>query len=129
MWNLSPPVALALILSGCSDGCATTPVVSHSSPDRRHYALVFERSCGATTDYSTQVSIVRESEQPTGVANTFVADTDHGVAKAGGWGGPWADVSWVSASEVAIRYAAKARIFKRAEDVDGVHIAYREVTP
>lgn len=32
------------------------------SPDNEHKAVVFQRDCGATTDFSTQVSILRANE-------------------------------------------------------------------
>ncbi len=39
--------------------CANTVIAESLSPDSEWKAVLFERSCGATTGYSTQVSLIR----------------------------------------------------------------------
>ena len=53
-----------------------------------------------------------------------MADDDHGAAADGGWGGPWIAVTWLAPKHLLIRYAAKSRIFKKAENVEGVLVSY-----
>ncbi len=119
-------VAYAVIVSGCSDERANTVVASRDAPDGRHSAVLFDRDCGATTGFSTQLSVLRDGEKPTGNANAFVADTDHGQARAGGWGGPWTDVTWLSKDRLLVRYATNSRVFTRIGNVAGVRITYQK---
>ena len=74
---------LSLWACGKLDPCGNTIVARVASPSRIHDAIVFERDCGATTSWSTQVRIVRSgarfletstawsSTQP---GNVFVVD-------------------------------------------------------
>ena len=49
-------------------------------------AVLFDRHCGATTGFTTQVSVVESDKTPFGKGNVFIAD---GGTKAAKWGGPW----------------------------------------
>jgi hypothetical protein len=100
-------------------------LVSRSdSPSGKYSAVIFQRDCGATTSFSTQISILKPGDLPSGRGNTFRADDDHGAAPAGRWGGPWAELSWLAPDHLLIRYGTKSRIFKRAENVGDVKISY-----
>ena len=104
---LKPALILAAVaVSGCTDGCGNTVVRQADAPDGKHSAVMFQRDCGATTGFSTQLSIVRAGEPPAGAGNTFRADDDHGAASAGDWGGPWAEMSWLAPDRLLVRYAA-----------------------
>ena len=116
------------IVAGCSDACSNELVTSATAPDGRHSAALFQRDCGATTGFSTQISLVAPGEKPGSGGNAFRADDDHGAARAGTWGGPWAEMKWLGADHLLVRYAAKSRIFEGADHVDGVRVTY-EVVP
>lgn len=118
---------LELPLSGCSDVCANTPVREVAAPDGRHKAVLFQRDCGATTGFSTQVSVLESGDTLTGSGNVFVADTDHGAAEVAPWGGPTAELTWLAADHLLISYAAKARLFTQEREQDGVRVSYRVV--
>lgn len=62
------------------------------SPDGQREAVMFQRDCGATTGYSTQISVLDHGETQVGGGNAFRADDNHGVAAVGEWQGPWADM-------------------------------------
>jgi len=100
---------MALIgLGGCSDACRNTVVDRALSPDGMHAAVLFERDCGATTGFSTQVSVLgRDSRVSNG--NVFIADAGHGAAATGSWGGPWAELKWIAKDHLLIRYAGQIR--------------------
>ena len=74
------------------------------SPDNEYKVVVFQRSCGATTGFSTQVSILRVSSQlPNKSGNTFIMD-----------GHPdWTliEVKWNGNRSVAIEYPDSFEIF------------------
>ena len=117
-----------IALSGCSDGCANSAVSRAVSPDGLHTAVMFQRDCGATTGFSTQISVVAPGREPSGSGNTFRADDDHSAATAGDWGGPWAEMKWLAPDHLLIRYAAKSRLFEQEDKVSGVKVSYQQVT-
>lgn len=97
------------------------------SPDGEHVAVLFQRDCGATTGFSTQISILDASDKPSGSGNAFIADDGHGAARVGDWEGSWAEVKWLSPDHLLIRYAARSRLFKQEKRLSGVEIAYQVV--
>lgn len=128
MVRLGIPVALMVALSGCSGGCANEVIRRVNAPDELHTAVLFQRDCGSTTSFSTQISVLDQNDQPTGGGNVFRADDNHGAAKDGDWGGPWADVKWLAADHLLIRYAARSRLFAQGNNLSGVRITYQQVT-
>ncbi len=119
--------ALVGLVAGCSDTCTNTIFTTALAPDGQHRASSFQRDCGATTGFSTQISLVGPGENVTSVGNAFRSDDDHGAARAGSWGGPWADMKGLAADHLLVRYAAKSRIFQRADYMDGVRLTYQEM--
>ncbi len=125
MWRVILISVLITVLGGCTDICSNTVVQRTDAPDGRHSAVLFQRDCGATTGFSTQVSILGTGEQPTGAGNAFRADDDHGAATTGDWGGSWAEMRWLAPDHLLVRYAARSRIFEQSERVSDVKITYR----
>lgn len=124
----TPLTLIALFaFAGCSDACENTTASRLISPDGTHAATLFQRDCGATTGYSTQISVLDNGEAPADSGNAFRADDDHGAAAVGEWQGPWADMRWLAPDRLLIRYAAKSRVFQQAKEVDGVKITYQQV--
>ena len=107
--------------------CSNKIVSRAHSPNEQQDALMFQRDCGATTGFSTQISILAVGSAPSGSGNTFRADDDHGAARAGDWEGPWAEMKWLSPDRLLVRYAAKSRLFAHEEEVSGVRITYQAV--
>ncbi|MDP4527933.1 hypothetical protein Q3O59_02645 [Alkalimonas delamerensis] len=57
-----PILMFALVLSFGADGiCGNDIYAEIHSPDRRYKAIVFQRDCGASTDFSTQISILKNN--------------------------------------------------------------------
>ena len=95
------------------------------APDGRQHAVVFVRDCGATTDFSTQVSVLPAGRAVSGGGNAFVADADHGRAPRARDGGPAVTVRWVSPQQGEIGYDGRARTFKTEHQLGKTTIAYR----
>lgn len=119
--------AAVLSLGGCSDSCSNRLIGRADAPDEQRTAILFQRDCGATTSFSTQVSVVTHGSQSPKSGNAFRADDNHGAAAAGNWGGPWAEIKWLAADHLQIRYARQSRVFEQAEHVSGVRISYQQV--
>lgn len=116
------PLALLFGLGACSNPlCTNETIVEVRSPDGDHRAVMFMRECGATTDFTTQVSVDPWFFQPIG--NVFVADSYNG-GKRGSWGGPWARIEWVSPSALRISFDKRARVFTRNNSAHGAKIFY-----
>jgi hypothetical protein len=112
------------------DLCENQVLADIAAPDHRTRAVVFQRNCGATTDFSTQVSLVRGSRQlSNGGGNVFVVDSDHGRAPAGPGGGPAVEVRWIDAAQLEIRHDQRARVFHADSLVHGVRIRFVAVDP
>ena len=80
------------------------------------------RECGATTDFTTQVSVDPWFFQTFG--NAFVADAYNGGAR-GSWGGPWTEIRWTGNNSLLVTYDRRARLFTNNRLVHGVRISYR----
>ena len=119
---------IGLILLGstsCLDvECNNSVLQDIASPDGRRHAIVFERSCGATTGFSTQVSVLTRSRELSGGGNVFVVDDDHRKVPAGPGGGPAVTVRWLDARTVEVHYDKRARVFHQALRHDDTEIRY-----
>lgn len=99
-----------------------------TSPDGARDAVRFERNCGATTGFSTQVSVLLHGERPTKSGNVFVADGDHGKAASAPWGGPWAELRWLGKHDLLVSYDGDARVFRQEREWSGARIRYAAVS-
>ena len=115
------------MIGGCSDTCENELISTADAPTGDLKAVLFQRDCGATTGFSSQVSLTKSDGAPYGAGNVFVADADHGRANAASWGGPWVELHWLSPQHLLVRYDANARVFKNNESVSGVRISYEKV--
>jgi hypothetical protein len=111
---------------GCgSDPCANEELQTIVAPDGKRKAIVFERDCGTTTGFSTQVSLLSANDKLRNESgNTFIADTDHGKAPSGPGGGPEVNLQWTGEREIVVKYDNSARVFRSEQSVDGVMIRY-----
>lgn len=112
-----------------SSGCGNEVISEVASPDNQFKAVVFERDCGATTDFSTQVSIIKTSDSLGNFSgNVFTSDTNHGYAPSGPGGGPEVKVRWISSSLLVVSYHSAARVFEAKQAVGLVKVQYEEQT-
>jgi len=54
---------IVLLYSFSLNMCENTIVKSKISPDEKWNVVIFERSCGATTGYSTQISLIKANNE------------------------------------------------------------------
>jgi len=91
---------------------------------------MFERDCGATTNFSTQVSLLPSEGVLQNVAgNVFIADTNHGLAPFGRGGGPTLILSWENAQSILLAYDSRAQVHRAAEQIGDIHIRYAPEPP
>lgn len=116
---------MLLLLVGCSDPCANQVVSDGKSPTGAQHAVVFERSCGATTDFSLHVSLlpIGEALRNDG-GNAFVADGNHGKVQS-----LYVRTRWSGPQELVISYPKDARLFRHESRVKGTAIVYKPGGP
>src|SRR4051794_26546999 len=94
-------VGCAMLFGDGFDMCGNTVLRTIPSPDGKLKAVIFERSCGATTGFSTQVSILRSNDKlPHEAGNLFVV----AGYSSGPGGGPWVDVKWSQDRQLLVKY-------------------------
>lgn len=105
--------------------CENSPLRESLSPDGARKIVVFERSCGATTDFSTQASLLKSDRAlPSGAGNLYIADTNQGTALSGPGGGPALKIRWKTPRSVILTAAAGARVFLARQRIEDVQIEY-----
>lgn len=101
-----------------------------TSPDSSVRAVVFRRSCGATTGFSTEVSVIGPNEPlPTGdvIGNVFaVGDTSRHRAEISFEDVLSLNVEWMSPRVLQITHSARADVFRQQHERGGVRILYRK---
>jgi hypothetical protein len=103
--------------------CGNKIITEVPSPDGKLKAVSFVRDCGATTGFSTQVSIIpADSYLPNEAGNAFTSDGNHGAAASGSAGGPPVGLSWASSQELFIAHHPGARVFRAESRVSGVAV-------
>lgn len=102
--------------------CGNTEILRLTSPDGRHDAILFEHNCGATTDFTTHVSVLPAgTELDDDGGNAFAAEPGDTGARAD-WGGPPVDLAWQPGDTLMIRYDASAAVVFIAERAEGVTV-------
>ena len=87
--------------------------------------VVFRRDCGATTGFSTQVSLLESGEALENESgNLFSADTNRGNAPKGEGGGPKVRVEVIAVDRIKILHHPDARVFLRRNEWRGMKIGY-----
>ncbi len=114
------------LLSGMFDGlCGNTLLAETPSPEGNLRAVVFERNCGATTSFSTQVSVIESgSTLPNEGGNVFVATTGHGKAPSDQGGGPDVQITWLSPTVLRIEYHPLAEVVRAETSFESVRVEY-----
>ena len=133
LWLFSfTTLALLFVALSCmsrTEDCQNELLKEVRSPDGKLKAAVFQRDCGATTGFSTQISILPADEKLLDKSgNIFVADTDHGKAPSGAGSGPKVEVRWVNENELLIRHDSRARVFHSEQSLNNVRILYEQAS-
>ena len=130
--NCALTLALLCVCTACTNiaaDCRNQVLEELASPSGKMKAVIFQRDCGATTGFSTQISVLSKDEKlPEEGGNVFVADTNRGEAPSGQGGGPVVEASWVSENELLIKHDARARTFQHEQSLGNVRILYETFT-
>jgi hypothetical protein len=90
------------------------------SPGNQKRAVLFQRDCGATTGFSTNISILDHNQAlPHSAGNVFVGDGNHGAVVMD------VHIHWESRDHLVVNLQALARVFRQDTDAKGVRISYQ----
>jgi hypothetical protein len=117
-----------LCFTSCSDGCNDVVISSIPSPGGTKKAVIFVRDCGATTGFSTQISVLDSSASITHRSgNVFSADDNHGAVKLGKRGELTVRVRWADENHLVITFPASSQVFRRDSQVGNVYVTFVSV--
>ena len=109
-----PVAALLWFFAFPSDLCANDNLRETLSPNGALKAVLFRRDCGATTSYSTQLSILPASRKlPNEAGNVFVVGGEPSVV-----------VRWLDDTHLNISVGLATTAFKHLSTFNGVQIHY-----
>jgi hypothetical protein len=100
------------------------------SPDGKWNVVLMVRNAGATTDYSSQLSVVSAGGRLSReialcrAGNVFIADGNNGAVAVDGRGFMHIDVVWKSPNLAVITFPPSARVFKQERRFQSVTIDY-----
>ena len=106
-------LALVICLAGC-ETCVNEVYSQVQSPDGDKIAVLYERGCGATVEFNSQLSILPANDQvPTDSGNVAIFSGRKSIA-----------VEWVSDTELRIHAASGERSFKSVKKFLEVDVLY-----
>src|SRR5262245_35356226 len=105
--------------------CGNDVVAELPSPDGKYKAVVFVRDCGATTTWSTHVSVIHwwNWVGRNDVGNALVMDEGDGAPEGPGHGLE-ASSHCTSDRALVVSRHPQARVFSSASQIDGVTISF-----
>ena len=109
--------------------CGNQVVSQGFSPDRKYKFIVFVRDCGATSGYSTQVSVVRSDwkfldDESGNVLTTSDRDTGRRTNK---FGGAEVKVAWTTNNKIKVYLDNSAETVTKKSKVKGIEIVYESL--
>lgn len=119
-----------LVMNRISDAlrpaCVNTIVETLPSPDAAWNAFLFERSCGATTNFTSQVSVLPSGRSlPDTSGNAFVSMRGE-TAGTTPWGGPLVAVRWTGERQLEVAHDPTAHTMSSSNRVGEVNVSFVE---
>ena len=107
---------LALFLvTGCSELCGNDPLHGEESPDKTKLAIAFVRSCGATTGFSSHVSVIdRNGSLPNKPGNILIVDGKQPIS-----------VKWLNNSTLEVDLPIETKTYKKIDKLGEISIKYK----
>lgn len=128
-----PLLLVALAQVGCVPVCENEVLSTGWSSDGRHKAVVYLRSCGATSDYSANLSVLAARDVlGTGVGNVLVIrDTLKVQGPLDYPAGPVLRIAfrWDGPTRLVVSHDARAWTILRERRYEGVAVEYQQPSP
>ncbi|MDR1276903.1 MAG: hypothetical protein LBL72_11080 [Candidatus Accumulibacter sp.] len=106
-------LAISTVLAGCNS-CENEISQTVASPSGKLKVVMFNRNCGATTGFNTQVSIISATATlPNNAGNTLIIDGTVPLR-----------AQWHLDSALHLAGLGSAKVFKQENSVAGVSVSY-----
>ncbi|WPP49079.1 hypothetical protein [Catalinimonas niigatensis] len=106
------------------DMCGNEIIQEIPSPNRKLKAVIFTRNCGATTGYSTHISLLPVTQKLLNTGGNILITSGNGNAPSWEFGGVPVEVVWISKYSLKISYPGEAKTFTKETNFDEVAIVY-----
>jgi len=107
-------VFLSAVLSGM---CGNEIFAETASPDKNHKAILFQRGCGATTGFSTQISILNSSDVLKNEdGNILTADNHPDVNRF--------EIEWINSNTLLISNTNAVHTFRKENMLGQITVKY-----
>lgn len=120
-------VAMVLMnrfLGALRPACTNTVVETVASPDDAWHAVLFERSCGATSGFTSQVSVLPSGRALPDLSGNALVTMNGDTASSTEWGGPLVEVHWTDLRHVEITYDSTAHVMSQQRSVGEIGISF-----
>jgi len=109
--------------------CGNQIITEQLSSDKKYKIIVFVRDCGATTGFSTQVSILRNDKKlgDDDSGNVLTISDHYYGNKYNKYGGADVKSEWVTNKKILIRFDNKAETRIKENEIKGIEIVYKEI--
>ena len=107
----------ALFYFAFSDLCDNEVFSQENSPDGKYKALIFQRDCGATTGFSTQVSVLDITEELENEGGNVFITANHPNDNR-------IELHWINASSLIIRNTKSTKPSRKEAKIGSVEIRY-----
>jgi len=112
------------------DSCANQIVNIKISPDKKYQAVTFIRDCGATTGFSTQLSILKATDtfdKADEKGNILIMSDKIGDGLMDENGGAKIKTNWTEDNKLEILYDSRTETSKRETEYKDIKIDYRQI--
>ncbi|MES2837963.1 MAG: hypothetical protein V4667_10605 [Bacteroidota bacterium] len=132
-YGLLITIVILLSMYGCmnyfwGDMCGNNIINEIESPNKKLKAVIFIRDCGATTGYSTQVSIIKNKEKLDNESGNILImndKTDNGLTFENG--GALVSALWNNDNELIISLDVRTDFSLKENSFEEVKINYRKL--
>ena len=109
--------------------CGNQIVSEQLSPGQKYKIVIFVRDCGATTGFSTQVSILKsDKELRDDESGNVLTLSDHYFGDyRNKYGGAEVKAEWTSNKTISIHFDSKADSGSKKYKANGIEIVYGEI--
>jgi len=109
--------------------CGNQIVTEQVSPNKKYKAVVYVRDCGATTGFSTQVSILRNNKKlRDDESGNVLTLSDHYYGQYKNYyGGAEVKVMWITNNKLLVHFDSKAEAGIKKNKIDGIEVAYEQI--
>jgi hypothetical protein len=108
--------------------CGNQIIEEIPSPNKELKALIFTRDCGATSGYSTQLSIIENSDQlEDETGNTFILSDKVEDGLSFDNGGAKIEVIWTGDNSVTVYFDKRTEFTKQKEEIGDIKITYEQL--